>query len=85
MFVLKTTSLGHFIGIGTLSGSCIMKEVVQGSLIVPTSSSSLLSKAVGIVKINHLIGLNYAVELEGPLMQIEKVLINDCLTVSNLS
>ena len=87
-FVLKTTSLGHFIGIGTTRGSCIMKEVVQGSLIVHTCTNPplpLLSKAVGMVNINLLIGLNYVVQLEGPLMQIEKVLINDCLTVSNIS
>ena len=65
-----------------------MKEVVKGSLIVHTCTNPslpLLSKAVGMVNINLLIGLNYVVQLEGPLMQIEKVLINDYLTVSNIS
>ena len=34
---------------------------------------------------NYLIGLNYVVELEGTLIYIEKVLINDCLTALNES
>ena len=86
MFVPKTTLPGNFISIGTKSGSCIMKEVVQGVLVVYICTHPplpLLSNAARMVNINYLTGLNYVVELEGTLIQIEKVLINGCLTVLN--
>ena len=88
MFVPKTTLLGHFISIGTKSRYCIMKEVVQGGLVVLTWTHPplpLLSNVAGMVNMNYLIGLNYVVELEGAHIQIEKVRINDCLTVLNES
>ena len=88
MFVHKTTLLGHFISIGTKSSSFIMKEVVQGGLVVHTCAHSplpFLSNTAGMVNINYLIGSNYVDELEGTLIQIEKILVNDCLTVLNES
>ena len=45
----------------------------------------LLSKAAGMVNINFLIDLTYVVKLKSTLMQIEKVQINDCLTVLSVS
>ena len=88
MFAPKTTLLGYFISINTKRRSCIMKEVVQGGLVVHTCTHPplpLLSNAAGMVNMNYLIGLNYVVELESTLIQIEKVLRNDCLTVLNES
>ena len=65
-----------------------MKEVVQRGQVIQICTHSpllLLSNAAGMVNMNYLIDLNYVVELEGTLIQIEKVLIHDCLTVLNES
>ena len=65
-----------------------MKELVQGGLVVHTCTHSplpFLSNTGGMVNINDLIGLNYVDEREGTLIQIEKILVNDCLTILNES
>ena len=71
MFVPKIYLLGHFVFIGTKSGSCIMKAVFHGGLVARTCTHTplpFLSNAAGMIKINYLTGLNYVFELEGTLI-----------------